>query len=576
MNKTTATAQEQLRAVINKAVAAAQSAGELPEGDIGQIRIEIPADRKNGDYSTNAALAAARSFHCAPAKIASAIVAYAELDGTYFERVESAGPGFINFTLGPRYYSDILIDIRAQGAEYGRTDSGKGKRVVVEFVSANPTGPMHVGNARGGAIGDCLASALDMAGYEVEREFYINDAGNQIEKFGESLSRRYLQIYKPDVPMPDSCYKGIDIIRHAADFAEIHSDSFIDVREAGDRYIYVDEKTRRKALVDFALPKNIAGLERDLASYRITYDTWFRESSLHRGGEVADVIRLMKESGNTYESDGALWFKARDFGCEKDFVLVRSNGIPTYIVPDIAYHYNKLVVRGFDVAIDVLGADHHGYVPRLKACLAALGVDPDRLKVVLMQMVRLVNRDGEIIKASKRSGKAITLVTLLEEVPVDAARFFFNLREPGSHFDFNIDQAVEHSADNPVYYCQYAHARICSVFKKQEEKGFSVSELDAVTPETLDTLMHDAEKELVRMLALLPDEIDKAAQSLDASGITRYIYEVASLFHKFYNSCRIDGDDPAVRSARLYLCAGVKTVLSNVLSLLKVTAPESM
>ena len=326
--------------------------------------------------------------------------------------------------------------------------------MLVEFVSANPTGPMHIGNARGGALGDCLASVLETAGYYTEREFYINDAGNQINKFALSLDLRYRQLFGDGIEMPEDSYHGEDIINHAKAFAEIH----------GDEYINKSEEERRKALVDFALPKNIQGLKDDLAKYRIHYDTWFNESTLHKNGETARIIELLKQSGHTYMQEDALWFKATDFGCDKDFVLVRANGVPTYVVPDIAYHYNKLMVRKFDKAIDVLGADHHGYVPRLKAALTALGVDADRLDAVLMQMVRLV-RDGEVIKASKRSGKAITLVTLLDEVPIDAARFFFNLREPNSHFDFDLDLVVNESNLNPVYYVQYAYARICSIFR---------------------------------------------------------------------------------------------------------------
>ena len=348
----------------------------------------------------------------------------------------------------------------AQGENYGRSDYGKGKRVLVEFVSANPTGPMHIGNARGGAIGDCLAAVLDWAGYDVQREFYVNDAGNQIEKFATSLEVRYLQHYDPAVELPEDAYKGVDIVEHAENF----------IKEYGDRYVNAPAEERRKALVDYALPKNIAGLERDLGAYRIQYDRWFKESSLHEDGSVQRVIDALKEKGVTYEQDGALWFKASAFGNDKDIVLVRANGIPTYIVPDIAYHYNKLVTRGYDKAVDVLGADHHGYVPRMKAALTALGLDANRLDCVIMQMVRLV-RDGETIKLSKRSGKAITLNTLLEEVPIDAARFFFNLREPNSHFDFDLELAASTSNENPVYYVQYAHARICSICARRQRKA---------------------------------------------------------------------------------------------------------
>ena len=400
-------AREQVTACIKNAAYAAIKKGALEKADMGDFSVSVPQNREHGDYAANAAMVWARAFHKAPRAIAEILGAEFDFKGTYIEKYEIAGPGFINFFLSDDYYADILLDVENKGEGYGRSDYGKGKRVLVEFVSANPTGPMHIGNARGGALGDCLASVLETAGYYTEREFYINDAGNQINKFALSLDLRYRQLFGDGIEMPEDSYHGEDIINHAKAFAEIH----------GDEYINKSEEERRKALVDFALPKNIQGLKDDLAKYRIHYDTWFNESTLHKNGETARIIELLKQSGHTYMQEEALWFKATDFGCDKDFVLVRANGVPTYVVPDIAYHYNKLMVRKFDKAIDVLGADHHGYVPRLKAALTALGVDADRLDAVLMQMVRLV-RDGDVIKASKRSGKAITLVTLLDEVPL--------------------------------------------------------------------------------------------------------------------------------------------------------------
>ena len=556
-------AKQQIQDLIMTAFRTAAERGILPQTEPAPFIVEVPADRKNGDFSTNAAMANARVFKSAPAKIAAALLDCINLDGTYFQSCVMAGPGFMNFTLGTGYYSDILKKVNQEGSNYGRSDYGKGKSALVEFVSANPTGPMHVGNARGGAIGDCLAEALSWAGYRTEREFYINDAGNQIEKFALSLDLRYQQLYKDGVEMPEDSYHGQDIIDHAKNFAEKY----------GDSYMNKSEKERRDALVSFALPLNIAGLERDLLKYRISYDTWFRESSLHKDGSVAKIIEQLKDSGYTYEKEDALWFKATEFCCDKDFVLVRSNGIPTYIVPDIAYHYNKLAIRKFDRAINVLGADHHGYVPRLKAALQAIGIDANKLEVVLMQMVRLINRDGEVIKASKRSGKAITLVTLLDEVPIDAARFFFNQREPNSHCDFNIDLAVEESAQNPVYYCQYAHARICSILKKTAESG---EDGTACAEENLCLLTRPEEQELIRHIGALPDEVISVAKTLDPSQITRYAYTLASLFHKFYNSCRCNVEDKNLRQARLYLCHSVKIVMENILRLLKVDAPESM
>lgn len=563
MSKIVKMTEIELKNIIEQAVKKAVSNGALPEAEMPQFNIEKPANKDNGDYSTNVAMAGARAFKKAPRMIAEAIVSCIDLDGTAFDRVEIAGPGFMNFFLSQQFYSNVLKDVFSCGKDYGKSDYGQGKRVLVEFVSANPTGPMHIGNARGGAIGDCLASVLDWAGFSVNREFYVNDAGNQIEKFATSLEVRYLQHYDSSVELPEDAYHGQDIVEHAENF----------IKEYGDKYVNADSKERRKALVDFALPKNIAGLERDLGRYRITYDKWFRESTLHNDGSVQRVIDALKEKGVTYEQDGALWFKASEYGNDKDIVLVRANGLPTYIVPDIAYHYNKLVTRGYDKAIDVLGADHHGYVPRMKAALTALGLDASRLDCVIMQMVRLV-REGETIKLSKRSGKAITLNTLIDEVPLDAARFFFNLREPNSHFDFDLELAAKQSSENPVYYVQYAHARICSIIKKAQEQGV---ELKTPSDDELALLNSKEEKDLIRHLSLLTDEIVSAAKSYDPAKITHYVIELATLFHKFYNAQRVMLDDnEGLMQARLFLCKAVKDTIYNILTMLKITAPEVM
>lgn len=563
MSKIVKETEIELKNIIEQAVKKAVSNGALPEAEMPQFNIEKPANKDNGDYSTNVAMAGARAFKKAPRMIAEAIVSCIDLDGTAFDRVEIAGPGFMNFFLSQQFYSNVLKDVFACGKDYGKSDYGQGKRVLVEFVSANPTGPMHIGNARGGAIGDCLASVLDWAGFSVNREFYVNDAGNQIEKFATSLEVRYLQHYDPSIELPEDAYHGQDIVEHAENF----------IKEYGDKYVNADSKERRKALVDFALPKNIAGLERDLGRYRITYDKWFRESTLHNDGSVQRVIDALKEKDVTYEQDGALWFKASEYGNDKDIVLVRANGLPTYIVPDIAYHYNKLVTRGYDKAIDVLGADHHGYVPRMKAALTALGLDASRLDCVIMQMVRLV-REGETIKLSKRSGKAITLNTLIDEVPLDAARFFFNLREPNSHFDFDLELAAKQSSENPVYYVQYAHARICSIIKKAQEQGV---ELKTPSDDELALLNSKEEKDLIRHLSLLTDEIVSAAKSYDPAKITHYVIELATLFHKFYNAQRVMLDDnEGLMQARLFLCKAVKDTIYNILTMLKITAPEVM
>lgn len=558
VKETEATLREKIMDALGEAVAE----GELDAVPMPAFIIEVPKDKANGDYSSNVAMAGAKCFRKAPRQIAEIIVSHLDLNDTLFERCEIAGPGFINFYLGGKFYAEILKDVVNSGADYGKSDYGKGKKLLVEFVSANPTGPMHIGNARGGAIGDCLASVLQWAGYSVNREFYVNDAGNQIEKFATSLEVRYLQHFKPETELPEDAYHGADIIEHAENF----------IAQYGDRYVEADSAERRKALVDFALPKNIEGLERDLKSYRIVYDKWFRESTLHNDGSVAAVINALKDKGVTYEQDGALWFKASEFGNDKDIVLVRANGIPTYIVPDIAYHYNKLVTRGYDEAIDVLGADHHGYVPRMKAALTALGLDADRLDVVIMQMVRLV-RDGETIKLSKRSGKAITLTTLLEEIPIDAARFFFNLREPNSHFDFDLELAASNSSENPVYYVQYAHARICSILKKAQSEGVV---LRTPTDEELLKLNAPEEREVIRHLASLTGEIVTAAKSYDPAKITHYVIELATLFHKFYNAQRVMVEDEGLMQARLYLCTAVKNTIYNILTMLKITVPESM
>mgnify|MGYP000059504547 FL=1 len=552
----------QAKELVMKAMGELVADGTFPAEPVPAFNTEIPADSKNGDVSTNAAMVCARPFRNNPRKIAEAIVSKIDLNGSYFARCEVAGPGVINFFYSSEWYATVVATVLEQKEKYGETDLGAGKSVLVEFVSANPTGPMHIGNARGGAIGDCLASVLEKAGYEVAREFYINDAGNQIEKFKTSLEVRYLQIYKPETELPEDAYKGQDIIDHANAFNEIY----------GDKYVNADSEERRQALCDFALPKNIQKLHDDLGKYRIQYDKWFNESTLHKDGSVQRVIEQLKASGHTYEKDGALWFKTTEFGDEKDRVLVRENGVPTYLVPDIAYHYNKLAVRKFDKAVDIFGADHHGYIARIKASMTALGVDADRLDIVIMQMVNLV-RNGEKYKLSKRSGKAITLSTLLDEIPIDAARFFFNLREPNSHFDFDLDLAVSQTSQNPVYYVQYAHARICSVLKKMNEEGIEIKSLDKAA---LSVLTAPEEQEMIKHLATLPNVINEAAKAYDPAKVTKYVIDLATMYHKFYNNCRIMGEDESVMQARLSLSLAVKQVIKNILDMLKITCPESM
>ena len=556
-------AADQLHELLMEGLGRMVAEEKVPAVPLPAFRVEIPADKSHGDFAANVAMVSAKAFRMAPRKIAELILESISLHGTIFDRAEIAGPGFLNFFLKPEWFSKVVETVLTEKDTYGKTQTGAGKRALVEFVSANPTGPMHVGNARGGALGDSLAEILSWTGWEVEREFYVNDAGNQIQKFATSLEVRYLQHFDPSVEMPEDAYHGADITEHAENF----------IAENGDKYVNCDSQTRRDALVAFALPKNIAGLERDLKKYRIVYDNWFRESTLHQNGQVKWVVEELTKRGYTYEQEGAVWFKATDFGADKDFVLVRANGIPTYVVPDIAYHYNKLMVRKFDKAIDVLGADHHGYVPRLKAALTALGADASRLEVVLMQMVMLM-RDGEVVKLSKRSGKAITLVTLLDEIPLDAARFFFNTREANSHFEFDLDLAVEQSSKNPVYYVQYAHARICSLLRTMAEQGVT---LEQCKKDALALLKQPQELELIRHLASLPSELDAAAKAYDPSKVTKYATELATLFHKFYDACSIKyAETPELQQARLLLCEAARQGISNVLHILKVTCPESM
>lgn len=578
-----------LREIIIEALGVLVAEEAIPAVPLPDFNIEIPADKSHGDFAANTAMVCAKALKMPPRKIAELICEKLCLEGTIFEKAEVAGPGFLNFFLGRSWFSDVVRNVLEEGGNYGKTELGKGKRVLVEFVSANPTGPMHIGNARGGAIGDCLASVLQWAGYHAEREFYVNDAGNQIEKFGKSLELRYLQLcspkgqelmaqYKDDTDklcsviyegsgeggefeMPEDVYLGTDIIEHAKNFYDIN----------GKAMESVSEEERRKALVDYALPINIAGLERDLKKYRIVYDNWFRESTVHEKNETKLVVDKLMEAGKAYEQDGAIWFKATEYGMDKDFVLKRSNGLYTYIVPDIAYHYNKLVTRNFDKAINVLGADHHGYVPRLKAALNALGVDETKLDVVLMQMVRLV-RNGETVKLSKRSGKAITLVTLLDEIPIDAARFFFNLREANSQFEFDLGLAIEKTSQNPVYYVQYAHARICSMLRALAEEGINVPD-----SADLDLLSDPREIELIRHLASLPKEIDLAAKTYDPAKITKYTIDLATLFHRFYDACSVkNAESEQLRDARILLSVAVRQVLRNTLEILNITCPEKM
>ncbi len=558
-------AMSEVESLLKNAFIKAMQDGKLPETEIPGFTVEIPAETSHGDFASNAAMVSARAFRSAPVKIAAALKESMDFSSArYIERVEIAGPGFINFFVSPLWFADIVSGVLAEKEEYGRSDYGKGQKVMVEFVSANPTGPMHMGNARGGAIGDCLAAAMDACGYDVTREFYINDAGNQIEKFGLSLEARYLQIFKGEdaIAFPEDGYHGEDIKERAQQYADVH----------GDCLLNLSSEKRRRALVDFALPKNIEKLRTDLSKYRIEYDVWFPESTLHQSGAVKAVVDDLTARGLTYEKDGAVWYKATEFGGEKDEVLVRANGNPTYFTADIAYHKNKFADRKFDRVINVWGADHHGHVARLKGAMDAIGLDGSKLDIVLMQLVRLM-KDGEPYRMSKRTGKAITLSDLTDLVPIDAARFFFNMREPNSTLDFDLDLAVEESSQNPVYYVQYAHARICSILKNLSAQNIQPRECSA---QELELLCAPEEKELIRALAQCPQEIINAAKNYDPARMTHYLMEVATLFHKFYNACRVQGEDEALMQARISLCIATRTVIANLLKLLKITAPTSM
>ena len=523
--------------------------------------VETPKDKANGDFSVNAAMLLTRAAKKPPRAIAEELIKNMDCEGTYIEKIDVAGPGFINFYLKSDWLYDVMDIVEKMGSRYGSIDFGKGRKVMVEFISANPTGPMHMGNARGGALGDSMAAVLDFAGFDVTREFYLNDAGNQVEKFACSLEARYLQQCGIDVPFEEEWYQGADITERAKEFIAIN----------GDKFVSSESEERKKALVDYALNKNVELMKKTLGDYRVNYDVWFKESDLHKSGEVMKTVEILKEKGYTYEKDGATWLKAESED-EKDDVLVRANGIPTYFAADIAYHRNKFITRGFDRVIDVWGADHHGHVARMKYAMGAVGVDPEKLEVVLMQLVRLL-RGGEVARMSKRTGKAITLDVLLDEIGIDAARFFFNMRNAGSHFDFDLDLAVEQTNNNPVFYVQYAHARICSIIRLLAEQGRNVKKASDIKRKLLSS---PAELNLLRQIAELPDEIKAAADTLEPSKLTRYSIDLANAFHSFYNECHVNVEDEELADARLKLIDCARETLANVLGLLKVDAPQKM
>ena len=574
-------AKEQVRQLTQRAYRACVEAGTLPGGIETVPAVEIPKDTANGDYTTTFCLAAAKAMKMNPRQVAQTLIDAMALEDSYFTAVELAGPGFLNFRLGGKWYADTVSVIEAEGEKYGENDMLAGKKYMVEFVSANPTGPMHMGNARGGVLGDTLASVLQKSGADVWREFYVNDAGNQIEKFAKSLEARYFQIIKGEdaVEFPEDGYHGDDIRELAQAFYE----------KEGDKYLDCDEKARHDALAQFGLSVNIPKMKTDLARYGIQYDQWFFESSLHESGYVADTVAALTEKGYTYEKDGALWLKTSEILAArlraegksdeaieklglKDDVLRRANGFYTYFAADIAYHRNKFAVRGFDKVINIWGADHHGHVARLKGAMDALGLDGQhRLDIVLMQLVKLV-RDGEVVRMSKRTGKAISLTDLLDEIPVDACRYFFNAK-PETQMEFDLGLAVREDSENPVYYVQYAHARICTLLKNLAAEGYAVPK---AAEADLSVLTGEEEKALIKQLAQYPAVVLLAARDYDPSFINRYLSELAAAFHKFYNACRIKGEAENVLLARLKLADTARAVLKNGMTLIGCSAPEKM
>lgn len=559
------TARQAAADVVKAAYDKAVAAGTLPQAELPPVAVEMPKDAANGDWASTFAMQCAKPLRMAPRKIAEAIVENLSLEGTCFEKIEIAGPGFLNFTLNNAWYQDAVRAVETCGADYGKTKTDKPEKIMVEFVSANPTGPMHMGNARGGVLGDCLAEVLAWAGNDVTREFYINDAGNQVDKFAHSVEGRYIQELKGEdaIEFDPSWYQGADIRELAHDLVEMHGDKLLDM----------SPEERFDVIVGYGLPHNIEKMQKDLERYKIHYDVWFRESTLHESGAVAETVQMLTDAGVTYEKEGALWLKSTAFGADKDDVLRRANGFYTYFAADIAYHRNKFVTRGFDRVINIWGADHHGHVARLQRALDALGLDgSNRLEVVLMQLVRMM-QGGEVVRMSKRTGKSLTLSDLLDEIPVDAARFFFNSRAAETQMEFDLDLAVKQDSENPLYYVQYAHARICSVLRNAAENGVTVP---AAKDTDLTVLTHADEKALIKSIALLPEEIREAALSRDPSKLNKYSVQLAAQFHRFYNACRIMDAEPALRDARLCLCQATVQTIENVLGIIGVDAPEKM
>jgi arginyl-tRNA synthetase len=549
---------------VGRAVAKAKEKGDLPVYLNPEIKLESPPKPDQGDFATSVAMSMARDMKADARSVAGIIVKHLFIDDSRVRRVDIAGPGFINFFLDPAWLESAMARIWTDGPSYGRTGCGGGKKVLVEFVSANPTGPLNVVSARAAAVGDCLSSLLDMSGYEVAKEFYINDAGNQVDLLAGSLEARYRQALGQDAAVPENGYRGEYLLDLGKKLREAHGDSLMSM-EAGERQEFL-----RKYAVDSIVEEQ----RQTLLSYGLSYDSWFSEKSLRDSGAYLDVIEVLRAKGLTYEKDGATWFKSTEFGDDKDRVVVKSDaaGTPTYIVPDLAYHKNKLE-RGFDLLIDILGPDHHGYMGRLRAGLVGLGYPKECLEVMIVQVVRLV-RGGQAVKMSKRGGEFVTMQELLEEVGRDAARFFFLMRSPESHLDFDLDLARMQSNENPVYYVQYAHARIASIFRQARQEGYASS----VGPNEVKfgLLRDQSEIALMKMLAAFPEETYEIAGSREPNRLITYMTELAAAFHSFYTRCRVIGDDRDLSDARLYLARLAQIVLANALRIAGISAPDTM
>ncbi len=545
--------KEEIKAAVIKAELATEE--QLPD-----VILETPKDKANGDYSTNMAMQLARVAKKAPRAIAEALVANFDQSKASIEKIDIAGPGFINFYMNNNYLTDLIPTILTAGEKYGETTVGNGQKIQVEFVSANPTGDLHLGHARGAAVGDSLCNVLAKAGYDVSREYYINDAGNQINNLALSVEARYFQALGMEKDMPADGYHGEDIIGIGKRLAE----------EYGDKFVNTDEKERFDFFRSYGLKEEMAKLKQDLEDFRVPFDVWYSETSLYGDGKIDVALDKLRENGYIYEEDGATWFRSTDLGDDKDRVLIKQDGSYTYLTPDIAYHKNKLD-RGFEKLINIWGADHHGYIPRMKAAIEALGYGKDVLEVEIIQLVHLY-KNGEKMKMSKRTGKAVTMRDLVEEVGLDATRYFFAMRSADTHMDFDLDLAVSQSNENPVYYAQYAHARICSILRQGEENGFTYD-----TNADFSLIGAEKEIEVLKKLGEFPLAVAEAAEKRMPHRVTNYIYELASTFHSFYNAEKVlDAENVERTKARLSLIKAVQTTLKNALKLIGVSAPEKM